>query len=861
MKVRWVHFFLTGSALFASSVADIASQAPVPLPSHEPSALSSKAFVDTYCATCHNERLKTGGLALDSLDMDNVGAHAAEWEKVVVKLRAGLMPPSGVRRPSQTVIDEFTSSLEAALDRAAAANPNPGRTEPLHRLNRAEYQNAVRDLLGIEVDASNWLPTDEISYGFDNIGGVLKLSPLLAERYLNAAQKISRLAIGTPAPPNGDLYRVPDQLDQDVRLEGMPVGTRGGTRVDYLAPRDGQYDIKMRVGRGIDSDIPHFIGEQNLEISVDGERVHVFTLPATPGEDLNIERQVARAPGTGPERRPRAVDANGDPIPDEVALARRKLDDDWVIRVPIAAGLHEIRATFLMKTNAVSEGFRKPFLKPYIGRGPTDNRETREGAALRQMEIMGPINPGGAASSQSYQRVFVCKPAKPTDETTCAKTILSKLARRAYRRSVTDADMSVLLNFYKEGRVTGTFDSGIELALQRILVSPSFLFRTEFDPPSPLASARQAPPAPGASGFPGLSQVEGSRTSSNSTVYRISDLSLASRLSFFLWSSIPDEELLDLAEKGTLHDPTILAQQTKRMLADPRSRAFTTNFAGQWLSLRRLKDIVPDPFLYPDYGDTLALAFQKEAELFFDSIVREDRPLRDLLDADYTFVNERLARHYGIANVKGINFQRVTLEADSPRRGLLGKGAVLTVTSLPNRTSPVVRGKWVLQTILGAPPPEPPPDVPSLQENGEKVTKVRTLRERLEQHRAGAICASCHKLMDPIGFALESFDAVGKYRLFDENYEPIDNSGDYADGSTIDGLPGLRSVLIARSAQVNANVTKTLMTYALGRGVEYYDAPAVRAILREAAPQNYRFSSIVLGIVKSAPFQMRRSDS
>jgi hypothetical protein len=364
-------------------------------------------------------------------------------------------------------------------------------------------------------------------------------------------------------------------------------------------------------------------------------------------------------------------------------------------------------------------------------------------------------------------------------------------------------------------------------------VSPKFVFRIERDPEGV---------APG-------------------TPYRVSDLELASRLSFFLWSSIPDEELLDLAEKGTLHDPTILAQQTKRMLGDPRSQAFTTNFAGQWLSLRRLKDIVPDPFLYPDYGDTLALAFQKEAELFFDSIVREDRPLRDLLDADYTFVNERLARHYGIANVKGINFQRVTLEADSPRRGLLGKGAVLTVTSLPNRTSPVVRGKWVLQTILGAPPPEPPPDVPSLQENGEKVTKVRTLRERLEQHRAGAICASCHKLMDPIGFALESFDAVGKYRLFDENYEPIDNSGDYADGSTIDGLPGLRSVLIARSAQVNANVTKTLMTYALGRGVEYYDAPAVRAILREAAPQNYRFSSIVLGIVKSAPFQMRRSDS
>ena len=887
MRIHRVHFFLACSALFASSVADMASQTspqvtpaaravaavplqPPPMAAHPEPVVPSKTFVDTYCVTCHNQRLKTGGLALDALDIGKVGEHAAEWEKVVVKLRAGLMPPSGVRRPSQAVIDDFTVSLESALDRAAMADPNPGRTEPLHRLNRAEYQNAVRDLLGFEVDASNWLPTDEISYGFDNIAGVLKLSPLLAERYLNAAQKISRLALGTPAPANGDLYRVPDQLDQDVRLEGMPVGTRGGTRVDYLAPRDGDYDIKLRVGRGIDSDIPHFIGEQNLEISVDGERVHVFTLPATPGEDLNVERQVARAPGTGPERRPRAVDANGDPIPDEAALARRKLDDDWVIRVPIKAGLHEIRATFLMKTNAVSEGFRRPFLKPYIGRGPTDNRETREGAALREMEIMGPINPGGATSSPSHQRVFVCKPTRPVEEATCAKTILSKLARRAYRRPVTDADLKVLLDFYNEGRATDTFEAGVELALQRILVSPSFLFRAEFDPPSPKASAGQAPPSPQASAgqAPPSPQASAGQVPmpvasgfSRTNSYRISDLSLASRLSFFLWSSIPDDELLDLAEKGKLREPAILAQQTKRMLADPRSQAFTTNFAGQWLSLRRLKDIVPDPFLYPDYGDTLALAFQKEAELFFDSIVREDRPLMDLLDADYTFVNERLARHYGIPNVKGINFQRVTLPADSPRRGLLGKGAVLTVTSLPNRTSPVVRGKWVLQTILGAPPPEPPPDVPSLQENGEKVTKVRTLRERLEQHRAGAICASCHKLMDPIGFALESFDAVGKYRLFDENYEPIDNSGDYADGSKIDGLPGLRNVLKARSAQVNANITKTLLTYALGRGVEYYDAPAVRAILRDAAPQKYRFSSIVLGIVTSPPFQMRRSDS
>jgi len=856
MKIRWGHLFLAWWAVAAATAAGPAAVGPAAVgrreavrrgPTTAASAVQvatvkpesnhvvpSKAFVDSYCATCHNERLKTAGLLLDKMDVSNVAAHAPEWEKVVVKLRAGLMPPSGVRRPPQSVIDDFASSVETALDLAAAANPNPGRTEPFHRLNRAEYQNAIRDLLSLDIDGSALLPTDEVSYGFDNIAGVLKLSPLLTERYLNAAQKVARLALGTPAPPIGELYRVPDQLDQDVRLEGMPVGTRGGVRVDYFAPRDGEYDLKARIGRGIDYDIPHFIGEQNLEISVDGERVHMFTLPATPEEDLNIERQVRKAPGS--ERvRERKVDANGDVIPDEAALARRKLDDNWVIRVPLTAGVHEIRATFLMKTGAVSEGFRKPFLKPYIGRGPTDARETREGAALRELEIMGPLNPGGATTSPSYRRVFACHPAKAADEAGCARTILSTLARRAYRRPVTDEDVKVLLNFYNEGRSELGFDAGIELALQRILVSPSFLFRTEF---SPLAAA-----AP------------------RSGAYRISDVELASRLSFFLWSSIPDDELLDLATQGKLRDPAVLERQTRRMLADPRSQAFTTNFAGQWLSLRRLPDIVPDPFLFPDYGDTLALAFQREAELFFDSIVREDRPTVELLTANYTFVNERLAQHYGIPNVKGVNFRRVALADDSPRRGLLGKGAILTVTALPNRTSPVVRGKWVLQNILGAPPPEPPPNVPALEENGNQVSKVKTMRARLEQHRANGVCASCHKLMDPIGFALESFDAVGKFRTVDENFEPIDNTGVYADGTNIDGLAGLRQVMVNHSGQFLVNVTNTLLTYALGRGVEYYDAPAVRAILRDAAPHDYRLSSIILGIVKSTPFQMRRSDS
>jgi hypothetical protein len=486
-----------------------------------------------------------------------------------------------------------------------------------------------------------------------------------------------------------------------------------------------------------------------------------------------------------------------------------------------------------MKTDAVSEGFRKPFLKPYIGRGPTDARETREGASLRSLEIMGPLNPGSAEESQSHKRVFVCHPSKPGDEAACAKTILTKLARRAYRRPVTDGDMKVLLGFYAEGRAKGTFDQGLELALQRILVSPSLLFRMEFAPDNVALGE----------------------------AYRIGDVELASRLSFFLWSSIPDDQLLDLAAQSRLHEPAVLERETRRMLADPRSQAFTENFAGQWLSLRRLPDIVPDPFLFPDYGDTLALAFQKETELFFDSMVREDRPASDLLNANFTFVNERLAQHYGIPNVKGVNFRRVMLADDSPRRGLLGKGSILTVTALPNRTSPVVRGKWVLQNILGAPPPEPPPNVPALAENGNQISQTKTTRERLEAHRVNNPCSSCHKLMDPIGFALESFDAVGRYRVFDENFQPIDNSGVYADGTRIDGLAGLRQVLMNHSTQFLSNLTGTLMTYALGRGVEYYDAPTVRAILRDAAPQNHRLTSLIVGIVKSAPFQMRRVES
>ncbi|MBA3270013.1 MAG: DUF1592 domain-containing protein, partial [Acidobacteria bacterium] len=676
------------------------------------------------------------------------------------------------------------------------------------------------------------------------------LSPLLAERYLNAAQKIARLALGTPGPVGGELFRVSDQLDQDVRLDGMPVGTRGGTLIRYMAPRDGEYVIKTRLARGLDEDIPQFLGDQHLEVSVDGERLKVFTLAGVgPDATLNVERQVYQAPKTATERtraevndQPAQANARGEKV-----LGRRSLDDDWVVKVPLTAGVHEIRATFLRKTSAVPEGFRRPFLKPYIGRGVEDARETREGASLRTLEIMGPYNAATAADSPSYRRVFTCRPAQPSEEAACAKTILSTLARRAYRRSATDADVKVLLDFYEKGRVDGSFEEGIELALQRLLVSPSFLFRTEFDPP-----AAAAPPSPGQSSR---------STDAPPGAYRISDESLASRLSFFVWSSIPDDELLDLATRGKLRNPVVLEQQVRRMLKDQRAQALVKNFAGQWLYLRKLPDIVPDPFLFPDHGDTLRLAFERETELFFESIVRDNRPALELLTADYTFVNERLAQHYDIPNVRGVHFRRVTLPADSPRRGLLGHGSVLSVTAFPNRTSPVVRGKWILDNLLGAPPPEPPPNVPALPENGDKVTKVLTMRQRVEEHRKNPACASCHKLMDPLGFALENFDAIGKYRTYDEDFQPIDSSGVYADGTRIDGVAGLRQVLVNHSDSFLTNLTNKLMTYALGRGVEYYDAPAVRGILREAARQDYRFQAFIVGIVKSAAFQTRRSES
>jgi hypothetical protein len=771
-----------------------------------PAVSSSRVLLDRYCVTCHNQKLKTAGIVLDAMDVANVSAGAEVWEKVVRKLHAGLMPPAGRPRPDKPAYDGFVSWLETELDRAAAARPNPGRTEPLHRLNRSEYQNAIRDLLALDVDVSSLLPSDDASYGFDNIAGVLKMSPTLMERYLSAARKISRLAVGTPTLiPNVDTFRVQEDLPQDDRLDGLPFGTRGGALIRYRFPMDAEYVIQVRLSRlglsgGATEDIPGFAETHQLEVSVDGRRVQLFTLP---GE----------TPAAGKRQ-------------DAYQQGRQYLDADWKIRLPMKAGSREITAAFLKKSSALNETVRLPFLRPYAGAGG----DLRYQPYLSSVTISGPFETSGTGDTPS-RRLFVCGPASGSDGVGCAKTILSTLARRAYRRPVTDEDLQVLLTFYNDGRIEGGFDAGIQMALQRLLASPSFLFRVERDP------VNAAP----------------------DTVNRISDVELASRLSFFLWSSIPDDELLGLATHGKLSDPAVLEGQVRRMVADARSQALARNFAGQWLFLRNVPALFPDLDSFPDFDESLRQAFQHETELFFDSILREDRSVLDLLTADYTFVNERLARHYGIPNVKGSRFRRVKL-IDDNRRGLLGQGSILALTAYPNRTSPVLRGKWVLENLLGTPPPPPPPNVPSLKDTNA-AGEVLPMRERMAQHRSSPVCASCHSMMDPPGFSLEQFDAVGRGRTVDELFTQIDASGGLPDGTTFQGPAGLREALLSRPDRFVATLTEKLLVYALGRGLEYYDQPAVRKIAREAAGNNYRFSSVIMGVINSVPFQMRRSRS
>ncbi len=788
--------------LYAANPQPLVATAPAPTPSSAP----HRALLDRYCVTCHNDRLQTADLALDTLDLEHVGQASEVWEKVVRKLRAGVMPPAGRPRPDQPAYDGLATWLETALDHAAAANPDPGRTEPFHRLNRAEYRNAVRDLLALDIDITERLPPDDASYGFDNIAGVLKMSPTLMDRYLSASRHISRLAVGLPVSDQQvDTYQFRPDAPQDRRLDGLPFGTRGGAKIRHTFPVDGVYLIHAQLsrpfGNGANEDIARFDVSHDLELSLDGARVEVFTLAGAPlGEEEESLLDLYSNDG------------------------RKDLDQDWQVRLPVKAGPRDIQVTFLARSRVVDDTDpRLPFERPL------HYSDDRHQPYLGDVVITGPFGSSGPGDTPSRRRIFVCQPDSVDDDPACARTILETLANRAYRRPVTDADLEPLLDFYQEGATGAGFDAGIQRALELLLVSPEFLFRVERDP---------------------------DHVSPN-TAYRISGLELASRLSFFLWSSVPDAELLELAVAGELAEPEVFDQQVRRMLADPRSEALVTNFAAQWLLLRNLPAVTPDPRRFPDFDEGLRDAMRRETELFVEHIIREDRPVTEFLTADYTFANERLARHYGIPHVQGSHFRRITAPGDT-RGGLLGHASILTVTAYPHRTSPVLRGKWVLENLLGTPPPPPPPDVPPLEDT-PGATQELSMRERMAQHRSNPTCASCHAMMDPPGLSLENFDAVGRWRSVDATFRPIDASGVLPDGTTFDGAAGLRETLLGRPEQFVTTLTEKLLTYALGRGIEHYDAPAVRAILEDAARDDYRFSSLVLGIVNSTPFQMRRT--
>ena len=755
-----------------------------------------RVVFDKYCVTCHNQRVKTAGLALDVLDLAQMSEHADAWEKVVRKLRTGAMPPVGRPRPDNALSESAAAWLEAGLDRSAVDHPNPGRPT-LHRLNRAEYRNAIRDLLALDIDAASLLPADNAAYGFDNNADALSLSPALTERYLEAAAKISQMALGhvrgSAAP---ETVFVPTDRNQGSRFnDEQPWGSRGGLTFRYYFPVDGEYQFELRLNEsGADGGIMGLTAEpQQLDLSLD--RASVWTSILGGPEIANVR---------GQER-------------------TEKVREALRFRLPVKAGSHLVQAYFVQKTSA----FVEDLFDPYLRRDPYRAGNGEPGVSSVTITSPTATHAGTRAESPSRRRLFVCQPASSADETRCAHQIIATLARRAYRRPVTDDDLQVPLARYRDG-ARGGFEAGLELAVRSILVSPRFLFRFESQP----------------------------ETAAPNTAYRIADVELASRLSFFLWSSGPDDELLNAAEKKTLHDPAVLERQVKRMLSDPRSAALVTNFAGQWLHTRNVAGLRPSPELLFHFDDNLRQAFERETELFFESIIREDRSVLDLLDADYTFLNERLARHYGISGVFGERFRRVSLPPDSVRRGLLGQGSILTDTSRANRTSPVIRGKWILENIFGTPPPSPPANVPELKEERDPA-KILPMREQMAQHRANPGCASCHAQMDELGFALENFDAIGEWRDLDAAGSPIDASAKLPDGTTFKGPTELRKVLRSHSDDFLTSLTEKMLTYALGRGLEAADAPAVRRIKREAARANYSFSSLIQGIVTSTPFQMR----
>ncbi len=768
-----------------------------PITATQTASTTPKAVIGTYCVTCHSDKARTGGLSLQSADLEDIPKGAETWEKVIRKVRAGMMPPPGMPRPDKATLDNFSASLETSLDRAAAARPRPGRATA-HRLNRTEYANAIRDLLAMDVDATALLPPDDESSGFDNIADVLNVPPSLMERYLSASWNISRSAVGNPAiAPSMATYRVRPDLSQDQHIEGMPLGTRGGILVQHTFPLDGEYTIKVRLWRNTFDLMRGMDDPHEIEIAMDGVRLQLVRVGGK--QDFAT---MSENPGT----------------------FGADLDRRLTVRIPVKAGAHTISAATVLRSHAVRDDLIKPFIRTTI-----DGLDITGDPSVDRVTIEGPFGQVGSGDTPSRRKIFICKPPTAKEETACATKILSSLGRLAYRKPLSDAALATLMGFYSRGRENNAgFESGIESALQFILASPEFLFRFEPDP------ANVAPNTP----------------------YRLSDLELASRLSFFLWSSIPDDQLLTLASEGKLKDPTVLQQQIKRMLADRRSGAMISNFAEQWLFLRNLKSSVPDLEVFPDFDDNLRRAMKEETTLFFDSIMREDRSVVDLLNADYTFVNERLARHYGIPNIYGSQFRRIKAPSEE-RRGLLGQASILTVTSYPNRTSPVERGKWILTNLLGVPPSPPPPNVPPLQDNSENG-KPRSLRERMEQHRKDPACAGCHKSMDPIGFALENFDAVGHWRTNDEGGK-IDPSGTLFNGAALDGAVGLRQALVNQQDIFVGVMTEKMLTYALGRGLEYYDMPAVRKIVQEARNNAFRFSSLVTGIVTSTPFQMKEA--
>ena len=838
-----------------AQAARVATPARTPASAEPGKGFQAREVLDQYCVTCHNQRLKTGGLALDTLDVAKVGDSAAIWEKVHNKLRGGLMPPRAAKALPDAVRADLVSWAETSLDRAAAANPNPGRAEIFHRVNRVEYRNIVRDLLALDIDVSEFLPEDDAGGGFDNMASLLRISPSLMDAYLAASQTISRMAMGraAAAAPVELAFPVNQQQPQYEWIEGLPFGTRGGTIVNYNFPVDGEYAISVVLSGG-----RNWYLTETLYALLDGEIVQTVRLPGRkeqnerPPEAVAADARLERlAPDVVEavkyyleQKKPAAAIAElmgvAQADVDAVAYKMANGGGNLFFRLPVKGGPHELAITFAETVFPVLEGARKPFEtpgrvadgvvpQPYVG----------------TVKIVGPYNAAGIKDTPSLEKIFVCRPASAAQEPACAKTILSSLARRAYRRPVTDKDLNVLLAFYKDARASGGgFAEGIEAGVRRLLVSPNFLYRIEI-PPARAAGTPAASPA----------------SATASSLSPISDIALASRLSFFLWSSIPDDRLLQLAERRQLHQPAVLAREITRMLADSRASAIVDNFAGQWLKLRAVETQEPYDLTFPDYDASLQAGLKRELELFFASIYKDDRSVLDLVTADYTFVNDRVARHYGMSGIQGAHFRRVTLPSDSPRLGLLGKGAILLVTSNNARTSPVRRGKWILENILGTPPPAPPANVPALPERRQGNLKLISMRDRMAQHRANPVCASCHSMIDPLGFALEQFDPVGRFRLVDEAYKAIDVAGSMPDGTKFDSLEQFRGLLLRQPDMFVASVTKRLLQYGLGRELGYYDQPAVRAIVRDARRSNYRFSAIVMGIVTSQPFRMRKMDA